>query len=204
MIEKVFLVEGHQVKSLLLGDKSLMFSSKSCDSAQQFNEYWNKKISLGNKIEIDYDSIISVAKEDLDDTIKVKLKSKLKFLSGSEFSFIHNTDNEIFFTFLEKELHFIRTYEKLSPIKAIASYIFGLIFTVGITIFAHYQSIEISNGTIEETYDAKVRLFYLLIEKVGDIGVWIIGSLITCFFLYKIWTRYTNPPYQIKLFSPYY
>ncbi len=70
------------------------------------------------------------------------------------------------------------------------------------TVFTYNQAIEIANGTVEEATDWKARLFNYIVGLIGDKGILIGGTLILAYLIYKTWTRFSNPPNQIKLLPP--
>ena len=202
MTNKVFAINGNKIASLAIGENSLMFSSQTFNSIEDFMEGWNKKLSLATKVEIKYESIKSVKKEDTDNDVLIKYKSFIGLPSDCEFSFSDINDYETFFTFLQKERYFSKTHEVLTPFKAILNYLIGLAITIGITIFAYFEALKIADGTIEEAHSSKTRLFNNIVELLGDKGVLAVGALGTCYLLYKIWTRFKNLPNQLKLLPP--
>jgi hypothetical protein len=202
MLNQVFLINGNKISSFVADTDSLKFSSSSFNSVEEFLTSFGKKLSLATKVEIKYDSIKSVQKEDNDKTVAIKYKALAGIASSCEFSFNNENDYEVFFNYLEKERYFKRTAETLTPFKAIRSYILGLLLTIGVTIFAYYQAIGIANGTLEDSGNRKTRAFNALVGLLGDKGVLAVGAAIAAYLVYKIWSRYSNPPNQLKLMPP--
>jgi len=202
MLNQVFPVSGNKISSFVADVDSLKFSSSSFDSVDEFLAAYSKKLSLATKLEIKYDSIKAVQKEDNDKTVVIKYKGIGGITSSCEFSFSNESDYEVFFSYLEKERYFKRTNETLTPFKAIRSYILGLLLTIGLTIFAYYQAIGIANGTLEDSGNRKTRLFNALVGLLGDKGVLAVGAAITAWIGYKIWTRFKNPPNQTRFIAP--
>ena len=202
MLNQVFPVSGNKISSFVADVDSLKFSSSSFDSVDEFLAAYSKKLSLATKLEIKYDSIKAVQKEDNDKTVVIKYKGIGGITSSCEFSFSNESDYEVFFSYLEKERYFKRTNETLTPFKAIRSYILGLLLTIGLTIFAYYQAIDIANGTLEDSGNRKTRLFNALVGLLGDKGVLAVGAAITAWIGYKIWTRFKNPPNQTRFIAP--
>jgi len=202
MLNQVFPVSGNKISSFVADVDSLKFSSSSFDSVDEFLADYSQKLSLATKLEIKYDSIKAVQKEDNDKTVVIKYKGIGGITSSCEFSFSNESDYEVFFSYLEKERYFKRTNETLTPFKAIRSYILGLLLTIGLTIFAYYQAIGIANGTLEDSGNRKTRLFNALVGLLGDKGVLAVGAAITAWIGYKIWTRFKNPPNQTRFIAP--
>jgi hypothetical protein len=201
MQDKVFAITGNKISSFIADEDSLKFSNQKFNTVPEFRDAWNKKLSLATKLEVKYESIKSVRKEDNDQNIIIKYKTWAGITGDCEFSFLNSIDYEIFFNFLEKDRFFTRTHGTLTPFKATRNYLIGLLATIGFTIFIYYQALDIANGTVEEASSGKVRTFNYLIGLLGDKGVIAVGALITCFLLYKIWTRFSNPP-GLTRFSP--
>lgn len=202
MLNQVFPVNGNKISSFVADTDSLKFSSSGFTSVDEFLTSFGKKLSLATKVEIKYDSIKSVQKEDNDKTVAIKYKGIAGITSSCEFSFNNEADYEVFFNYLEKERYYKRTSETLTPFKAIRSYILGLLLTIGITIFAYYQAIGIANGTLEDSGNRKTRAFNALVGLLGDKGVLAVGTAIAAWLGYKIWTRFKNPPNQLKFIAP--
>lgn len=202
MLDKVFSISGNKISSFIADENSLKFSSKNFGTVDSFLEAWDKKLTLANKVEIKYDSIKSITKEDNSREIKIKYKAWAGVPSDCEFSFTDNNDYEVFFNFLKKDRYFTRIHEAMTPFKAMRGYLIGLLFTIGFTIFTYYEAIAIANGTAEEPSSSKSKLFHHFIGFIGDKGVLVIGILIACFLLYKTWQRFSNPPNRTRFLPP--
>lgn len=202
MIDKVFSITGNKISTLITDDNSLKFSSSTSDTVENFKEAFAKKFSLATKVEIKYDAIKSIKKEDNDADISIKYKTLVGIAGACVFSFNDPADYHTFFIFFEKERYFTKIDETLTPFRAIRNYIIGLLATIGVTIFCYYEAIEIANGTVEEATTGKTRAFNYVVGLLGEKGVIMIGVLISAYLLYKIWKRFSNPPNQIKLLPP--
>ncbi len=202
MENKVFAISGDKKSSFILDESSLKFSSKDPVSWTEFQESWSKMLTLATKLEVKYDAITAIKKEDNDDTVVIKYKGIGGLPSECEFSFSDANDREAFFTFFEKEHYFQRNYEALTPFKAIKNYLFGFAITIAIIIYTYFEAIAIANGTAERSTSRKGRLFQNIADILGDKGVIIVGLIICSFFVYIIWTRFKNPPNQLSLLPP--
>lgn len=202
MHNRVFSIEGNKIKSFIAGENSLMFSSQTFDTVEEFTNAWEKKLSLATKVEVKYDAIKSIKKDDDDNEVFINYKTFVGIPSNCVFSFKDAADYDVFYNFLEKERYFSKTYEKLTPFKAILNYFIGLVITIAITIFSYYEAIAIANGTAEEAHSGKSRMFNYIVELLGDKGVLAVGGAISFYIIYKIWTRFSNPPHQLKFLPP--
>ena len=202
MVDKVFPITGNKISSFITDESSLKFSSATFETVESFREAFTKKLSLATKVEIKYDAIKYIRKEDNSKEVLILYKKSLGIPLDCEFSFTNPADYEIFFTFFEKERYFTKSHETLRPFRAIRNYLIGLVATIGFTIFTYYQAIEIANGTVEEASSGNVRAFNYVVGLIGDKGVLAVGTLISGYLVYKIWNRFTNPPNQIKLSPP--
>lgn len=202
MVDKVFSITGNKISTLIIDENSLKFSSSTSTTVENFKEAFAKKLSLATKVEIKYDAIKSIKKEDNDADISIKYKTFAGIPGDCVFSFNDSADNHTFFIFFEKERYFTKSYETLTPFRAILNYMIGLLATIGVTIFCYYEAIEIANGTVEEATTGKTRAFNYVVGLLGEKGVIMIGVLISAYLLYKIWRRFSSPPNQIKLLPP--
>lgn len=199
----VFSVTGNKIASLVFAENALRFSSSRFELKDAFDEAWAKKLTLATKVEIKYSAIKSVSKENPGKDITIRYRALAGLPSDCVFSFDDESNTDTFFNFLEKEQYFRRTEETLSPIKAASAYLAGLIFTIAITIFCHYQALELSTPeglekANEQASNGKTKLFNMAIAHLGDKGVWAIGILIAGYIIYKIYQRVTNPPNRIR------
>ncbi len=202
MHNKVFAIHGNKVATLYMAENALMLTSERCNTEEGFMELWNKKMSLATKLEIKYESIYSIKKEDNDKDIVIRHKFLLGIPSESQFSFLNAEDYDTFFAFLQKEKNYSATHEQLTPFSAAAPSFFGLVFAVLITAVSFRQAIHIADGTIEEAHNTKTMFFYKIIEILGEKGVLAVGAIAACYLLYKIWSRLKNLPHQLKLLPP--
>ena len=202
MINQLFSVSGSKISSLVVGENSLMFSSQNHNSVDAFNEAWGKTLSLATTVEIKYEAIKSVKKEDTDDDIMIKYKAFAGLPSECEFAFAHANDATDFFNFLEKQQYFSKSHETLSPFKAILGQLIGLAITLAVTTFAYFEAINLTNGTANESVRGKARMFDAVVGFLGDKGVLAVGGLISCLLLYTLWKRFKNPPNQLTLRPP--
>jgi hypothetical protein len=202
MVEKVFAITGNKISAFITDENSLKFSSSTSETIETFREAFAKKFSLATKVEIRYDSIKCIKKEDNSKAVLILYKKIWGIPLDCEFTFTDIADYEIFFTFFEKERYFTRSNETLTPFRAIRNYLIGLLATIAFTIFTYYQAIEITNGTVEEASSGKVRLFNYIVGVLGNKGVLAVGVLISGYLIYKIWKRFSDPPNQLKLLPP--
>jgi hypothetical protein len=201
MRNQVFAITGNKIASMMAGETSFMFSSQSFRSAEEFQTAWDKKLSLATKVEVKYDAIKSVHKDDDGDAILIKYKTVLGIPTNCEFSFDDKAAYPLFFAFLEKERYFTNQYEKLTPLKAIVNYLIGLVATLAFTAFCYSEALKIAAGTVAETTNGKQRLFNNIVGALGDKGVLAAGGLLFCYLGYNAWSRFSNPPHR-SLFLP--
>ena len=202
MINKVFSVSGNKIESMIIDEDSLKFSSKEPLSFEGFKDAWDKKLSLATKVEVKYESIKAIKKEENDDTVSIKYKTFTGIASNCEFSFTNPGDYEVFFSYFEDKKRYRRDVVELTPFKAIQGYILGVVITIGIVVFAYLRAADIANGVAEESHSRKARLFDNILGMLGENGVLGVGAVIVGYLLYVIWKRFSNPPKQIELTPP--
>ncbi|HQS55278.1 MAG: hypothetical protein B7Y15_08620 [Bacteroidetes bacterium 24-39-8] len=202
MIDKVFPISSKKLSAFILDEYSIKFSSQRKESFDSFKDEFEKKLTLASKEEVKYDQIKSITKDEDEQELILSFKSSLGLTNELAFNFSNPSDYEICLTYLEKERYFTRSYIHLSPFAAIRLLAFWLIFTIGFTIFSHYQAIDIEAQGVDPNETGKRKSFSMLIYILGDSGVLAIGALVSTFFAYKIWKRYSNPPRQMRLMPP--
>ena len=203
MINKVFSITGRvgeaHISTFIADEEALKFASSTYHTVDEFREAFAKKLSLATKVEIKYSSIKSIKKEDNNNVILITHKA---FFGSAEcaFSFTNPEDYNTFFTFWEKEKHFTKHRETLTPFKAIKIHLIALLIMIGLTIAFYYIAIGIANGTAKESPDT--IFFDAIIGFLGSKGVLAIGTLISGCLAYRIWKRFSNPPNQTKFLPP--
>jgi hypothetical protein len=202
MIDKVFSITGNKIASFILDESSLKFSSARFHTVESFKEAFTKKLSLATKVEIKYDSIKYIRKEDTSSEVIILYKKKIGIPFDCGFAFLDIEDYETFFTFFEKERYFTKSHETLTPFKAVRLHLIGLLMTIAFFVFTYYQAIEIANGTVEEASDWKARVYDYLVGLMGDKGVIVLGILVSGYLVYITWKRFSNPISQLKLLPP--
>jgi hypothetical protein len=200
--EKIFRVNGDKINSLMLTPTSMLFSSAVLHTEVEFKNALDKKITLNTNIEIKFDSIKTLTKEENDDEIRIKYKGLIGLPSETEFSFKDQSDCNTFFTILEKEHFFTKDIISLSAVKANFRYFLGLLLTSLATVVAYVEAMDIKAGNHIDTGSAKNKLFNMIVSFLGDKGVLLIGIAIGGFILYKMYGRIKNPPMQIKFTKP--
>lgn len=200
---KVIEVSGEKIESLVVAENELQLINKRFSTVEDFNEQWNKKLTLTTKHKIEYSDIKTITKEDADDEVIIKYSGSLGMSKECKITFPFEQDREDFYTFLQEEKGFTKTEEKLSSFNASKSLIITLLVVAGIAVFAYFQAVEVASPDFVENDDTgrsarKARLFHTIVRFLGPNGVLLLGLALVGFLAYKIWNRYKNPPTQIK------
>jgi hypothetical protein len=202
MLNQVFAITGNKIASMMAGESSFMFSSQYFNSDEEFRVAWNRKLSLATKVEVNYDVIKSIHKDDDDADILIKYKTVLGIPTNCQFSFNKADAYSAFFTFLQKDRYFTKQEERLTPLKSIINYLIGIVVTLAFIVFCYSEALKIANGTVEKATNGKQKLFNNVVGALGDKGVLILGGLLLCYLGYKAWTRFSNPPNRLLFLPP--
>jgi hypothetical protein len=203
LTDKVFKIVGSKKSSLVLGENSIQVSSLTFSTLDDFNNSWTKSLTIATKRELQYESIKYVKKEESEDIIKIRYKGPLNITGECDFSFSDKNDYNLFFNYLVKVRYFSRADDRLSPFKSARPYIFWLIFIIGFTSISLFQFSRIQSGTTSINSDGhKIGLYNHLLVTIGDNGIWLIGTLIALYTVYKIRLRFKNPPILTTLEPP--
>ena len=200
---KVIKISGSNVERMVLGENAIQLMSKSGETLEEFNETWNKTMTMATKREIKYNSIKSIIKEEGEEEVEIKYKGIAGVTNSEKLSFLESNDKDEFYNFLQSEKGFLKTEEKMSPIKSALPYLGGLALTLFLTAFGYYQSIELATGNAVELEGysraaRRERFFNSIIETLGTNGVLLLGIAISAYTAYMIWKRYKNPPVQTQ------
>src|SRR5438128_2179958 len=123
MVDKVFSITGNKISSFITDESSLKFSSSKFDTVASFRQAFAKKLSLTTKVEIKYNAIKYIRKEDNSKDVLILYKKFLGIPLDCEFAFADPADYETFFTFFEKNRYFTKSHETLTPFRAIRNYL---------------------------------------------------------------------------------
>jgi hypothetical protein len=200
--ETLFPVEGHHIAFLLLTDEALLFSSNSFNDSDGFRAAWDKKLTTATKTRVRFSSIKSVRKELAENKILVSYRSRVGIPGEVEFSFPKESDYEPFFDTLVKEQYFVREEGQATPFKAALRYGIGFAFALLALYIFQNRAVELATGTADKSTNAKGILFDRLLSFIGVPGVWLIGGGLAAWLLYKVITRFRNPPQQTRLTPP--
>jgi len=85
MVDKVFSITGNKISAFITDINSLNFSSSTSNSADTFKEAFAKKLSLATIVEIKYESIKSIIKEDNDKDVLLNYKTFVGIPSDCQF-----------------------------------------------------------------------------------------------------------------------
>ncbi len=201
---QVIKVSGEKLECLVLAEGAIQLMCKLVASIDEFNELWNKKLTLVTKNEIIYEDIKSISKEEGEEQILIKSKLALGIPGETNVTFDNPEDRESFYHFFQTEKGFIRTDDTLSPFKSAMPYIGGLALSLGATTFGYYRSLQMVGGELSDPEghsrsDRRERMLNSIIETLGSNGILALGLSISAYIAYKIWDRYKNPPVQTKL-----
>jgi len=202
MIEKVFSISGRKLKSLILDEDSIKISSSTdSQTIQGFREAFKKKLTLDYKVEIPYNSILSIEKEMGDDGIQINYESNNGQSKVIRFSFVVSSDQDFFYRYFEEEKNYSRWEDSMTSMEATKGYYSGLFITLLISAYSYIQAQKIElDPSIVETYSRKAYLYFRLVQLLGAKGVLVVSFLFVVLIVYFIITRHKNPPNSLKLY----
>jgi hypothetical protein len=201
--KKIIPVTGEKIKSLVLSENEMRLLNKGFSTIEEFNEQFDKKLTLVTKNNIKYSDIKLITKESSEEEVVVMYSGTLGMNRKCKIEFDIDSDREEFYTFIQEQKKFKRTDETMTTLNSLKPLLIGLAITLAIVIFGYFQAIDVASPDfIENDNDSRsgrrTRLFHSIIKVLGTNGVLIVGLAIIGFILYKIWNRYKNPPVQTK------
>lgn len=205
LTQKIILVDGEKIESMVLAENEIQLLNKTFDSMEEFDAAWKKKITLTNKVKIEYSEIKSITKEEAEEEIEIKYSSSLG-TKTCKITFQDNEDRSAFYAFLIDEKGFARTDERISAFAASKTLLISLVVVAAIAVFGYLEAVAMQSPDFVENDSSsrsgrRARLFHSVLGYLGPNGTLLVGLAIVGFIGYKLWMRYTNPPVVTK-FTP--
>lgn len=198
MREYVFQIRSNKLYSMITDDAGLKFSGKKFSSVDAFMDAWAKKQWLNHQLEIPFSVIEFIQKEEQQSSFFIRYQKNGGKAASFVFSFHDDNDAETFCNYLEKELTFQRSTEKLTRLQAVSTLFIALAIVIGFTIFLYYEALTIAKGSIEENTGGKIMVIDYLLGYAGGKGVVAVGAVVAFFLLRNMIARFFRPPVLIK------
>lgn len=207
MTNQVYRITNDKFSTLVVDNEAIKLSSKKYTSYEEFQNDWNKKLSLAKKFSVKNEDIVAISKEENSGEIGVKYKSLLGLFTFSKYyemaiDFKDEEDADTVLNHFVQHRFFYKNNNKQTPFQAVSKNLFYLLFTIGFTLLGYSEAVGMANGTVTDKGTGKAYLFRQLIELLTPNGVLAAGALISLIIITKIWKRYKNPPNKITIVAP--
>lgn len=205
MENQIFKLFGSYYKSFAITQDELWLSKTRFKKLDKFEAEVRKKGVLKTAYSYPFSSISNISFNEANESVTIKHKNIKNEDKKLEIEFGDKKLSNRFGHFLGHKLKMTKIQNQESKWQSSMFNAFWLIFTVGFTYFLTTlkDTIELVNSTSGKS-KAVALLFKLIIDKIGHIGVVIIGALISILITYKMYKRFKNPAdkilYQQKLF----
>lgn len=197
MKDRVIEVANEKAKSMIYTDEGVRMINKKVSSVEEFNEVYDKKISLVDKSELLFADMKKLSL----DGLKVDPNVGFKFgNSVSDIVFNNQSDMDEFIKHISSVKGWSRVEKQSSVFNAIKWDITGLVVAPIIGFVLRGMALDIESGNFvsdnvgNSRSDRKGRMLESIVEMVGSTGILIIAILATAYFAYSAYKKYQNPP----------
>lgn len=198
MENEIFRVGAGMYKSVLLKNNELWFSVNEVRSIEKFEKAANKTGILKSTYIVSILSISLVSYNEGFKSVKIKYKNQKGEKKKLNIEFRDNATSNNFGEFLGEKLELTKSSSQERRLKPVL--LNGLYLTfaiVGTFVFGMMED------TSEITDSSRVRrsgskaIFKLIVDTIGQTGVFFIGGLVSLYFVFQLFKRFKNPSHDI-------
>ena len=198
MENQIFEVAAGISKSMLLRDDELWFSQDKVKSFEKFEKAVNKTGLLQSAYKVPLSSINEVSFNEASESAKIKYineKGKEKKLN---IGFGEVSISNQFGEHLGEKLGFTKSSTQESQLKPLLLNGLYLLLAIGGTfIFGTMEdTAEITDNNSRRGRGGRA-IMKLIVDTIGQTGVFIVGGLISLYLAYRLYKRYKNPSNEI-------
>ena len=185
--------------SLKLNEENLWFSSDKINSIEKMQAKVEKNDGkfLNYHGIIDYSAITRIKMNEKSDQIELTYPNKKGKEKSLDLAFDNVAEAHKIGDFIAGKTNLAKSTSTENKNMKLLKNLFWVLVSAGITAFIAFgQDMEVD----QESYSRSARrsrsfkaIVNLLHEYIGQTGIIIIGSIITLFFLYSAWKRFSNP-----------
>lgn len=198
MENQIFSVGAGISKSMVLRENEIWFSQDNVRDLDKFEKAVNKTGMLQSAYSVPLDAISEVSYNEASESAKIKYtneKGKEKKLNiGFEDKALSNQ----FGQYLGSKMNFTKSAKKEGQIKPLLLNLLYLLLTVGGTLFLGLME---DSSTLTENTSGRNRgkgeFLKMIVDTIGQTGVFIIGGLISAYLAYNLFKRFQNPSNEI-------
>jgi hypothetical protein len=198
MENQIFEVGAGLAKSIVLREDELWLSQDKVKDLEKFEKAINKTGMLQSAYKIPLSSIGEISYNEASESTKIKYindKGKEKKLN---ITFTEIPLSNQFGHHLGEKLNFSKASKHEGQVKPLLLNALYLIIAIGATLFLGMMddSTTLTDGGSRRSRN-KGAFLKLIVDTIGQTGVFVIGGLISAYLAYQLFKRYKNPSNEI-------
>ena len=198
MENQIFSIESTFYKSLAIKGDELWLSSNKESDFGTFENGINKTGLMKAAYAYPLSSITEVSFNEASESIKVRYEDENGKLKKLNIKFGEEELSNQFGEYLGEKLGMTRSQEQERQWKPLLSNLFYLVVAIGGTyaIAMVDDTAEFTEGSSRKSR-SRGAFLKMIVDTIGQTGVIIIGSLISLYLLYRLYTRFKNPANEV-------
>jgi len=199
MENHIFDVSAGIAKSIMLRDNELWLDINQISNVEKFEKAMNKTGMMKSAYKIQLSSINEVAYNEFSESAKIKYTNEKGKEKKLNIGFGDVSISNQFGQYLGDKLNFKQSVAQERQMKPLLLNTLFLAMSIGGTIL--FGTMEDTSSITESSRrrgSGSRAIFKLLVDTVGQTGVFIIGGLISLYFAYQLYNRFKNPANEIR------
>ena len=198
MENQIFRVDNTFAKSVVLKENELWIHSENVSSLEKFEKAVNKTGMLQSAYSILLSSITEVSYNELSEGIKIKYENDKGKEKKLNLNFEDTALSNNFGQFLGDKMEFKKSIQQESQVTPLLLNTLYLLIAVGMTFYVGMME---DTSSLTDTNTRRGRgmlvIFKMIVDTIGQVGVFIIGGLVSIYLAYQLYKRYKNPSNEI-------
>ncbi len=198
MENQIIAIESTFYKSLAIKGDELWLSTNKESDFGTFENGINKTGIMKAAYAYPLSSITEVSFNEATESVKLRYEDEKGKLKKLNIKFEDKDFSNEFGAYLGEKLGMTRSQEQERQWKPLLTNLFYLIVAIGGTyaIAMVEDTAELTEGSSRKS-QSRGAILKLIVDTVGQTGVIIIGSLISLFIIYRLYTRFQNPANEV-------
>lgn len=200
MENQVLNAKSNIYQSIVLRDDELWLSVNKVRNLEKFEKVAERTGLMESVTKMPLSKIKEISYNEASESLKLIYTNKKGKEKKMSLTFDDESESNYFAEYLGGKLNFSRFEEKENQIKPILTNVFFLLITIlGTFLFSTMEDTSEFDDVSSRKDARNQALMKLIVETVGQTGVFIIGGMISVYLIYRIYSRYQNPANDVVL-----
>lgn len=198
MKNQIFSIESTFWKSLAISEDEIWLSQKNVKSLEKFESAVQKTGLMKNAQAYPLSSIYEVSFNEGSESVKLNYKDEKGKDKKLKIGFGDKDLSNKFGTYLGETLKLSKSQTQESQLKHLLLNLLYLVLAIGGTIWlgTMEDTSQLAEGSTRRSRN-KGAFVRLIVETLGQTGVFIVGGLISAYLAYQVYSRYNNPENEL-------